>query len=200
MFFTLDNLSFLFWSLTYVLVIIYNIKYHITGIPPIALASNFGWETVTFLSALYFDSFFHMGYFVWFLIDLVIVVTFFLFCKPIYTRHKYNLLFLYMASMTLFGLLSLYINRDSLVVGAFCIDFTMQLEWFYYCASKKFILSPIANGFCLTKLLGDMFAWLIFMRESGFIALLGFIVLVLNIMCLYTALFRDQIMNSRRKR
>ena len=199
MLFTFDNLSFLFWSLTYVLVVVYNVKYHTTGIPPIALAFNFGWETVAFVSALYFDSYFHFGYFAWFLIDLVIVISFFLFCKPIYTKHKYNLLLLYLAGTTLFGLLS-YFNRDSLVVGAFCINFTMQLEWFYYCANKKFILSPIASGFCVTKLLGDLFAWLIFMRDSGFIALLGFLILVLNIMCLYTALFRDQIMNSKHKR
>ena len=72
-----DFLQVLFWSITYVLVIIFNFRYKIAGLPIIAMTTNFAWETIALT---------HYGraaHIVWFTLDFLIVITYFLFCKPI---------------------------------------------------------------------------------------------------------------------
>ena len=44
-----DVLQASFWSLTYVLIIFYNLRHHILGIPPIAILANFAWETAAMI-------------------------------------------------------------------------------------------------------------------------------------------------------
>ncbi len=194
---SIDGLTFLFWITTYVLIILYNVKYHRLGIPPIAIGLNFGWETAMFVGLLFTQAQFHWGYFLWVLMDLAIVITYFWFCKPVYTKRKYNFGFVYLASLVLFSLLA-HFDLENMPLFAFCIELIINLEWLLYLAKRSFVLSPLAVGFCLTKLLGDLAAWYVF-RQSGVITLLSIAILLLNILCLYTALFRDQIQRSDRK-
>lgn len=194
MIFNADSLVFLFWIVTYFLILIYNVKNRVLGIPPIAIGLNFGWETVAFVGALVADGQFHWGYFLWLLLDLAIVITYFLFCKPIYTKHKYNFVFFYLASVSLFSFLSFY-DRDHMPLYAFCIESIASLEWLIYLMNRRFVLSLLAVVFCFTRLVGDLFAWIVF-KGSGVITLLSIMILLLNILCLYTALFRDQIFRS----
>lgn len=89
------------WCITYVLIIFFNIRYRTLGIPPIAIASNFAWETVALLQDVrYAPSSFNiydvllgsLGNLIhtaWFFLDVLIVVTYLVFCRPVYLKCKW---------------------------------------------------------------------------------------------------------------
>lgn len=97
-----DVLQASFWSLTYVLIIFYNLRHHILGIPPIAILANFAWETAAMIQDIHGQiiSPIHIA---WFSLDLVIIVTYLLSCTPAYFKRKHDIYIYIERIYNLFG-------------------------------------------------------------------------------------------------
>lgn len=177
-----DLLQALFWSATYVLIIIFNIKYRSLGIPPIALATNFAWETTALIR---YGSAIHIA---WFSLDLIIIITYFMLCKPVYLRHKLYLPILYVVEMAAFYAI---FGAGGMLLSSFVIDCTMAIEYLIYiyiytADERQPTQAPLLLiALCSTKLIGDLFAWIYYQEFSKTVFVIGILVFSLNSSCLW---------------
>lgn len=178
-----DLLQALFWSATYVLIIIFNIKYRSLGIPPIAMATNFAWETTALIR---YGSVIHIA---WFSLDLIIIITYFMLCKPVYLRHKLYLPILYVVEMAAFYVI---FEAGGMLLSSFVIDCTMAIEYLIYiyiyntADERQPTQAPLLLiALCSTKLIGDLFAWIYYQEFSKTVFVIGILVFSLNSSCLW---------------
>ena len=178
-----DLLQALFWSATYVLIIIFNIKYRSLGIPPIAMATNFAWETTALVR---YGSVIHIA---WFSLDLIIIITYFMLCKPVYLRHKLYLPILYVVEMAAFYAI---FEAGGMLLSSFVIDCTMAIEYLIYiyiyntADERQPTQAPLLLiALCSTKLIGDLFAWIYYREFSKTVFVIGILVFSLNSSCLW---------------
>lgn len=177
-----DILQGFFWSITYILIIAYSFREKIIGIPPIALATNFAWET----NALLRDLAKHIGLtssaavirLVWFLIDLIIFLVYFLHCKPVRFSKWTFVCFYLIESVCFCGVFYLFDNGQ--VLSSFFADIIMAVAWYFYGKNKAFKVNAAAVCMAFTKLLGDCFAWLYYFRQNLLINIIGICVLIIN--------------------
>lgn len=200
MFALFDSLDGFFWCVTYSLVILFHYHYHEMTIPPVAVANNLGWETAAFvlgISGFQRLSWMHIA---WFALDAGVALTYVLYCKPLYARRK-TAFFAYYA-LILFAFFILFTKTDSgMLVSSFVIDLTMALEWFMYFSTKeKLKTNYIVISLCITKLVGDICAWLAYRGISMTANVIGIAVLFLNLGCLIAALLRRRNRKSVRIR
>ena len=176
-----DLLQALFWSATYVLIIIFNIKYRSLGIPPIAMATNFAWETTALIR---YGSAIHIA---WFSLDLIIIITYFMLCKPVYLRQKLYLPILYVVEMAAFYAI---FEAGGMLLSSFVIDCTMAIEYLIYIYNTADERQPtqaplLLIALCSTKLIGDLFAWIYYQEFSKTVFVIGILVFSLNSFCLW---------------
>ena len=204
-----DAMQAILWSVTYVLIILYNIRYRTLGIPPIAIASNFAWETVALLQDVrYAPSSFNiydvllgsLGNLIhtaWFFLDVLIVVTYMVFCRPVYLKRNWYWAVLYAADLLL---LIFAFKHGGMLLSSFLIDCTMAIEYLLYSFNRKFKANWLAAVICAAKLLGDWCAYLCYRRYSAAVAVLGIVILVLNMGCFGVVLLRLYKENRRDSR
>ena len=204
-----DAMQAILWSVTYVLIILYNIRYRTLGIPPIAIASNFAWETVALLQDVrYAPSSFNiydvllggLGNLIhtaWFFLDVLIVVTYLVFCRPVYLKCKWYWAVLYAADLFLFFFA---FEHGGMLLSSFIIDCTMAIEYFLYSFRRKYKVNWLAAVICAAKLLGSWCAYLCYRRYSAAVAVLGIVILVLNMGCFGEVLLRLYKENRRDSR
>lgn len=77
--FSADDLQAVLWSVTYIFIIVYTIKFKEMGIPLIALVSNFAWETIALLRTTIVDGKTNVTHIVWISLDLLIVLSSYIF-------------------------------------------------------------------------------------------------------------------------
>ena len=87
--FSADDLQAVLWSVTYILIIVYTIKFKEMGIPLIALVSNFAWETIALLRTTIVDGKTNVTHIVWISLDLLIVLSSYIFV-PAPTTHTHT--------------------------------------------------------------------------------------------------------------
>ena len=179
---TFDTLQVIAWSITYFLIIIYNVKYRKLGIPPIALASNFAWETIAIYWDYSIDHFVNIFHIVWFILDLAIVITYIGRCEPAYLRKKYYWFGILLIDLIIFY--HIFQLSFGMLISSFIIDTTMAIEYFIFCKAKKIIPNILSISFCITKLLGDLFALVYYAHLSIIVLVLGIVVLIANSACL----------------
>ena len=178
-----DIMQAIFWSTTYILIIIFNKKYKHTAMPFFALCNNFAWESVAFFRDI---THFSMNYgflihIAWFTLDLIIVYTYLRYCEKMYFKKSY-IMVCYIISLIVFSLSFRYLGSGMLITS-FIIDFTMALEYFLFSSKKAFYANKLSVVICLTKLIGDLCAWISYMDSSVFVLIIGLPILVLNILC-----------------
>jgi len=172
----LDILQFIFWSVTYVLIIIAG--YLSDGekkvsMPYSAGVLNFAWE----ICALY-NSGGLWGHAVWLGLDIVIVFWGFRFLKTNKVR------FIYAASIAVFTSILFYIFTlsNGMLISVFIIDLIMAVSFLV----DRVKLSPkLKVPIAFTKLLGDMFAGLHYAPYCAFVGILAGIILICNLYYLY---------------
>ena len=178
----LDILQTIFWTITYLLIIVYGVKYRRSSalfMPFLAGSFNFAWE----INAVTFQGF-SIGCALWTFLNLFIFI------------HNLRLLKRWKKIMYLVGFLSIFLVfyllfRTQVFNGkeatSFAIDVLMALE-FVLCAKR---VSPHGKiPIAITKLLGNLFAWLYYLCNSSFVAVVGLIVLLLN--TLYLAICLEE--------
>lgn len=172
-----DYLQAIFWSLAYILIIVYNIRYKTLGIPVISISSNFAWETVALINDIKSNSF-DLIHVIWIALDILIVITYFVFCEPLYTKHKFPLLLLYLIEVIVF--LIVFGRNNGMLLSSFVIDLTMAIEYVIYSLNKKLKFNYVLFAIFVTKLFGDLCAWLYYKAFDNQVLLIGIIVLLLN--------------------
>lgn len=184
-----DILQIVFWTITYLLIIFYGIKYRqspVLFMPLLAGSLNLAWE----INAVLLQSF-SIGCAVWAFLDLFIFVHNFRLLKQ--RKRVMYLVWLLIISFVFYFLfrVSAWNGKE---VTVFTIDILMAGE-FILCAKRitRHGKIPIA----IAKLLGDLFAWLHYLRNSSFIAVAGLIVLLLN--TLYLAICLEEQASDSRK-
>ena len=184
-----DVLQAIFWSATYVLIFIYNIRYRAVGIPPIAIASNFAWETTAFLQDIVVYHNNSMIHIAWLFLDALIIITYLALCRPAYRIRREKLFFCiyYLAAVFVF---IIAIKHKGMLLSSFVIDLTMAIEYCIYSFNKNFAANVISLFICLTKLIGDLCAWIYYKGFTVIVLVIGILVLGLNVVCLYNILFR----------
>ena len=164
----------IFWALTYLLIVIGGFRYKSDNkffMPIVAGALNFAWE----IHALRISG----GYWVhiiWLALDCIILFQNMVFLSTFRKRLLYGSCVI--ASIVLiYGVFSVN-SFDGMLISSFVIDIIMAIE--YVVVIKR--ISPrllILIGVCRT--LGDLFAWISNLRHSSFVAVIGALVLVVDL-------------------
>ena len=178
---TFDHIQAICWSITYIFLIIYCIKYKTHAIPLSSICLNFSWETLALGgSILYRSSLNVLAIHVsWFSLDLVMIVLFLFYETRIKENIKQKLVLLFSYVTFIICFLLLFLNGYMLLLSFF-IDLIMAVDFFRYIIFKKFNYSKILYFIGIFKLLGDVFAWLYYKNNFGIMPI-GIIVLVFNI-------------------
>lgn len=184
-----DILQIVFCTVAYLLIIFYGIKYRQSSVllmPLFAGILNLAWE----MNATFFQRF-SIGCALWAFLDLFIFI------------HNFRLLKQWKRVMYLAGLLIIFFVLyllfrtpafNGMGITVFAIDILMAVE-FILCAKR---ITPHGKiPIAVAKLLGDLFAWFHYLRNSSFIMVVGLIVLLLN--TLYLAICLEEQASKRKK-
>ena len=169
----LDDLQIIFWSITYVLIIIFsfkNIKLKCRAIPIIAVVFNFAWE----FNALVMNG--HWGHYVWLTLDVIILAF-----ALITVREKK-----FIISDFIFILISLIVFNVifwtlswGMLISSFVIDLTMAIGFY---VRRKYLLHDGKIVIGIIKLLGDLFAWIYYSKFTVVVAIIGAVVFAFNLL------------------
>lgn len=138
------------------------------------------------------EIFFLGGYLIhiaWFTLDLVIVITYLLLCKKLYLKKVFFVLIYLVVLLVL--VFSFNMWSSGMLISCFVIDFVMAVEYFIYSSKEAFPANRLSISICSLKLCGDLCAWIYYMEKSRFVLVVGFLVLILNILCLKTMIKRN---------
>ena len=183
----LDYLQAVFWSLTYVILIIYAMKFKKHGIPLLAILLNFAWETVALINSIQKMQItgpliIHLA---WFSLDFIIVVLYL--CEK-NSSIKQKLMFgLGYAISTAF--LVFLFEYGYMLLSCFCIDLIMAITFLVFLLFHRVYKHWLSYLIAITKLLGDMFAWQ-FYKSVEVINIIGILVLICNITYLIILIYK----------
>ena len=175
----LDTLQILFWSITYVLVIIAgflsrNIRK--VSMPYVAGILNFGWEICALCNSNGF-----WGHILWLSLDLLIV-----FWGVFYLQSNYQRI-IYILALTVctVGLWYVFMIPAGMLISVFVIDLIMAIN---FLIQRKKLSLKMKTPIAITKLLGDTFAGLYYAPQSNLIGIIACVVFMCNICYLYLCL------------
>lgn len=172
----LDNLQALFWSITYVLIIIAGFKSQkikMVSMPYIAGVLNFAWEMI----ALYLTRGSNWIHVSWFTLDLFIVFIGYRFL----VERKRKVI--YLTAILIFVILLKYIFNlnNGMLISVFIIDLIMAIVYLVQIKQMSpYLKIPVAA----TKLIGDLFAGLFYFKELKLVAVIAVIVFLCNLVYL----------------
>lgn len=181
---TFDHLQLIFWSITYILLILYAIRFRIHGSPLPATLLSLAWETVALANSVLSGVFSWalMGHLAWFSLDLVLVCLYLFHETNISEKRKEKLCFLG-GYLVLTAVMIPLFEDGYMLISSFIIDIAVALFYLHYALfkhrNKSMLLFLIGN----CRLLGDAFAWL-FYRNYPYIEPIGISVLICNILYL----------------
>lgn len=176
----LDTLQISFWSLTYIIIIFWGIKYkkeYPILMPLVAGSLNLAWE----LNALIISHGF-WGHILWIVLDIVI---FFLNIRNL-KFQIWKILYCIATVTCAISLWFIFRLDMGMRISVFTIDFFMAIE---YLVASKFISYRGKIVIACTKLIGDLFAWLCYYKSLKFVAIIGLVVFTINIFYLIIAIF-----------
>lgn len=195
-----DILQASFWSITYVLLIVYAIKYKTHGIPLTAICLNYGWETVALIRSLFVLKTFSLALLVhiaWFSLDTIIVALFLFHETPIVDNIKQKALFLFSLLATIASCFVLF-NIGGMLLSCFAIDLIMAVAFLAFAFREEVVFSPLSITIGIAKFIGDTFAWLCY-RDNPIVNIIGIVVLLCNIayvLILLRIYYRNKIKNK----
>ena len=183
-----DVLQFLFWSITYVLIIIASFssrQLKMVSIPRLAALQNFSWEFCALLSSGGL-----LGHILWFSLDLIIIIFCFLYTPTRKGRYIYATALV--AGFILFRII--FSIPNGMLYSSFVIDFLMAI---YFLFSQKQLSPSLKLPIGITKFIGDLFAGLYYAPQSPFICMLAICVFISNLIYIYLCIM-EQRMEQRK--
>lgn len=185
-----DYLQIIFWSITYLLVIIAGIKgwgSKRISIPYLAVTLNLSWEICAIVvSGGYW------GHIAWLGLDCIILFLGFSFLE----KKSQKVRFLMKIVVFTIVLSAFFIPVNGMLLSSFAIDLIMAISFFI----NRKGLSPILKiPIAVTKLLGDVFAWIYYGPNNAIIMVIGIIVFMFNVYYLFYCI-DEKLRNSRKSR
>ena len=179
---TADHLQAIFWSITYIFLIVYALKYKIHGIPLVAICLNFAWETAAVGALLIYGGEFSVAMLIrgaWLLLDCAIVGLYCFYETKFFENWKEKVIFFSAHILSTICLAVLFFY-GYMLISCFVIDLIMAVAFVRYIAFRKLNAGWMEYAIGFAKLLGDLFAW-IFYRNVTIVDYIGVCVLVCNI-------------------
>ena len=175
--FSIDLLQVVFWSITYILIIVFSIIKHSYFMPIIAGFLNFSWE----INALYFDlingsyNFVTIFHFIWVSLDFLIMVIIFFYYID---KNKKMLLTFVSIPVLVIVINFIFTVKNGQLHSCFIIDIIMAICYLVFSIkSHNNIIELTVIG--ITKLIGDFFAFIMY-RQDTLVNIIGIIVFVIN--------------------
>ena len=188
---TLDHLQATFWSLTYVVLIIYALKYKMHAIPLVAICLNFAWETLALIGSIMRGQFSSalLIHIAWFTLDMVMVLLYLFYETKIHENKVEKRCFLgaYLLSTICLAGMFLY---GYMLESCFAIDFIMAISFVRFVVQGKCPKNRLLYLIGILKLMGDLFAWQYY-KKAEFVNLIGICVLICNIGYMIVLLQKD---------
>ena len=182
------------WSITYILIILYSFRERIIAIPPIAIASNFAWETIALLQDfLRHSNLSNVGMCIhvfWFSLDLLIVMIYLCKCNSVYF-NKWIFTCIYICE-SLFLFVIFHFTISGMLLSCFAIDLIMAVEWCFYGMNKELKINLLLTFIAIAKLIGDFLAWLCYRGNHFIVNIIGIFVLIINIGFLFILHIRTE--------
>lgn len=172
----LDNLQIVFWSVTYILIIIAGWRSrneNLISMPYAAGILNFGWE----LCALQYSQGF-WGHILWLGLDAAIYAIGFFFLQS--RRHK--AIYIILTYLVTAGLWFLFDRYNGMLTTVFIIDLIMAVV---FLVERKRLSSELKISIAVCKLLGDLFAGIYYGQESRAVAMIASAVFFCNAIYLW---------------
>ena len=192
----LDLFQAFFWSLTYVLLIVYANKFNTHGIPLISICLNFAWESVALFQSIVTKNF-SVGFVIhtaWFLLDFLIVTLFLLFEQSNEKRNISKIIFSICYACAIVTFYILFKNGYMLLL-CFTIDLIMAIDFLAFILKNKVKKHKLSYAIAIFKLLGDFCAWLYY-KDSFLINPIGITVLICNILYLLILIKQGRYKNN----
>lgn len=170
----LDILQVILWSVTYVLICFYGIKYRNERkrmMPLFSGSLNIAWEINAFVWSKGF-----WGHIIWLLLDVIIFSLNVSSIKKVKNKVFYGIITLGLAGI-MAGIFRITVI-DGMLASAFALDLIIAME---YVIKAKSISKRGKAQIAIFKLLGDVCAWLFYMKNSEFVGIVGFVILLLNL-------------------
>lgn len=177
-----DDLQIIFWSITYILIIVASFrswKLKRVSIPYLAAIQNFSWETCALLESGGF-----WGHIIWFLLDSIIIVFGFLYAHTKKAKFAYGCTLI--IGILLFQLI--FTTPNGMLYSSFVIDFLMAI---YFLFSQKQLSPSLKLPIGITKFIGDLFAGLYYAPQSSFICMLAICVFISNVIYIYRCIMEQ---------
>lgn len=186
-----DITQIVFWSVTYVLMIGYGVKYRYEGKPFIPLLPgclNLAWEINAGLEGWL------LGSILWLVLDLVIFIQ----NMKILKNNRKRILYI-CALIAVTGILYFVFRipeADGKLYSVFIIDIIMAV---FFIVKVNYLSQHGRIAIACTKLIGDLFAWIVYSKDSTAVSIIGLLVLLLNIMYLAVCLEKQSKTKIKRK-
>ncbi len=172
-----------FWTLTYILLFIYMVKYKTIGIPIIAMLGNFVWELNIVIRYKSYAPLFATGVIIWTFFDAALILSYLTCC--IHDKKKERILiftgegFLYFIVMYVgFAITDFY------MLSSLIIEFIMSLAFVFYVIYKKILPNNLAVATGVARFFGDLAAWLMY-TSHPVVMINGILVFVCNVIYLF---------------
>lgn len=189
----LDHLQIAFWTSAYILIAYYGWRYrkeHILLMPMLAGVMNFAWE----INALLISRG-NYGHILWTGLDIAIFLHNLRRLPGKKQRVYYGGALLGFIGL-LYGIFHIFTGYGQLI-SVFIIDLIMSLEFVLLgkviAPQGKILIGSL-------RLLGDLFAWLFYLRQSTLVGILGGLVLLLNLFYLAYCLEQRSILGRRQRK
>lgn len=178
----LDIIQAIFWCLTYVFLLFYQLWKKEQIIPSLVVIQNLSWE----FNSVLFSRFFNYALlfrFLWLMLDFAVFMTILkMTIKASALKQIRALLFL-----TVF-FIPVFLYGDNLIL-AFVIDAVIAFCWLLdLVRAKNSNACLVFVGF--SKFFGDYFAWLAYRSDSSFVYQIGYFVLILNVIFIGVSVYR----------
>lgn len=185
---TWDTIQLIFWTITYLLAIIYAVKYKQHIIPWPAMFLNVSWETAALLK---YKSILHVP---WFLLDVVLVILF-LFLRCERRSNRFICVWIACAVLNTAVFLKLFGHNNYMLWTSFLMDLFMATLFLGMHFKKPQIINMLCLFIGLTRVCGDYAAWRYY-RSDNLVWVVGGAVQAVNL--LYLILISVHILKERR--
>ena len=175
--FSFDLLQVVFWSITYVLIVVFGIIKRKTFMPIVAALFNISWELNSLLSDFFCVRIpiVALGHFVWIGLDfLIITIAIFYYVD----NNKKMLLSFIFLPFIIIGLYFIFKINYGQLYSSFIIDLLVAICYLFVSFKEKDnIIEFIIIG--ITRFIGDFFAFIMY-RQDTLVNIIGIIVFVIN--------------------
>lgn len=150
-----------FWSLTYILLVVYMVKYKTIGIPVIAMLGNFAWEFNLMMS--YREDVFQiltLDGTIWCLLDVAVILAYLFNCIH---EKKTQKILLFICGLIVYSLLMYVVflpgEHRLILLASLFLDFIMASAFLLYVIDKRILPNNLAVVIGFSRMLGDLTAW-----------------------------------------